>query len=61
MYYLGHLIQGIIVITAQTDYDNGSTKIRHIHSVQEGFPGGTVVNSHLPMQETQETQVGSVG
>ena len=26
-----------------------------------GFPGGTVVKIHLPMQETQETRVGSLG
>ena len=26
-----------------------------------GFPGGAVVRIHLPMQETQETQVQSLG
>ena len=26
-----------------------------------GFPGGSVVKNHLPMQETQETWVRSLG
>ena len=34
-----------------------------IHSAVSywGFPGSTVVKNHLPMQETQETQVWSLG
>ena len=30
-------------------------------NVYVGFPGGSVVKNHLPMQETQETWVGCLG
>ena len=31
-----------------------------IFEIHGGFPGGPVVRNLLPMQETQETQVGSL-
>ena len=35
--------------------------IFYINTLFVGFPGGSVVKIHLPMQETQETRVGSLG